>query len=196
MPDGPEDIETTAHLIGRVKRGDKAARDRFVRRYLPLLNRWAHGLLPRNARDIYDTNDLAQVTLMKAMEQLDNFEPERKGAFLSYLRTTLMNQVRDIARKKKRRPEQGELSDEIPVAGPSSLERLAEKDLMRVYELSLARLSEEEYNAIVLRIEHEYSYEQLAEALKKPSWNAARMTFTRALMKLSRRMKDFDRPRV
>ncbi len=194
MADTPEDIETTAHLLGRVKRGDKGASDRFVRRYLPLLNRWAHGLLPQNVRDIYDTNDLAQVTLIKAMEQLDNFEPQRKGAFLSYLRTTLMNQVRDIARKKKRRPGRDELSDEIPIDEPSSLERLERGDLMRLYEASLARLSEEEYNAVVLRIEHEYTYEQLAEALKKPSWNAARMTFTRAVMKLSRRMKDFDRP--
>ena len=62
---------------------------------------------------------------------------------------------------------------------------------MRLYELALNRLNDEEYKAIVLRVEHEFTYEQLAEALEKPSWNAARMSVARAMLKLSKLMRDF-----
>jgi RNA polymerase sigma-70 factor (ECF subfamily) len=177
-------------LLGRVRQGDRAARERLVRRYLPLLNRWAHGLLPDQARDIYDTSDLAQVTLIKAMDQLDHFEPRRQGAFLSYLRSTLMNQVRDLVRRAKRRPGKGELTEDIPAGGRSFLDELTERDLMRVYEGALGRLTDEEYRAVVLRVEHEFSYQDLAGALGKPSANAARMTVTRGLLKLSRLMSE------
>jgi RNA polymerase sigma-70 factor (ECF subfamily) len=190
----PDDVETTALLLGRVRKGDMAARERMVRRYLPLLNRWAHGLLPDQARDIYDTGDLAQVTLVKAMGQLDHFEPRRRGAFLSYLRSTLMNQVRDLVRRARSRPGKGELSDDIPSGGRSFLDELAERDLMRVYETALGRLSDEEYKAVVLRIEHEFSYEDLAGALGKPTPNAARMTVTRGLLRLSRLMGEGPPP--
>ena len=78
-------LESTASLIQRAKKGDGQAREQLAARYLPLLQRWAHGRLPAKARRLQETNDLVQVTLMRALDRLDFFESTREGAFLAYL---------------------------------------------------------------------------------------------------------------
>jgi DNA-directed RNA polymerase specialized sigma24 family protein len=49
-------------------------------------------------------------------------------------------------------------------------------------------LRPEEREAIVARIEMECSYQEVAQALGKPSADAARMTVSRALLKLAEEM--------
>lgn len=56
------------------------------------------------------------------------------------------------------------------------------------YEAALARLEPEEREAIVGRIELGCPYAELAEALGKPSADAARMTVSRALLRLAEEM--------
>ena len=51
-------------LLARVRGGDAAAREALLRRYWPRLERWAHGRLPAWARDLNDTGDLVQETLL------------------------------------------------------------------------------------------------------------------------------------
>src|SRR5215469_15755942 len=50
--------EPTLSLIRRVRSGDALAREQLLRRFLPLLQRWAHGRLPRQLRDLNETDDL------------------------------------------------------------------------------------------------------------------------------------------
>jgi RNA polymerase sigma-70 factor (ECF subfamily) len=57
------------------------------------------------------------------------------------------------------------------------------------YEQALARLRPEEREAIIARVEMGYSYERLAEALNKPSPEAARKAARRALIRLAEEMK-------
>ena len=87
-------LEPTVDVIRRVQSGDISARDQLLARFLPLLRRWAHGRLPRQIRDLNDTDDLVQVTLVKELARLDQFECAGPGAFLAYLREALLNQVR------------------------------------------------------------------------------------------------------
>ena len=58
MPDRemPEEQEpgSTASLLLRVREGSRPAREELAGRYLTLLNRWAHGRVPRAARDLMD----------------------------------------------------------------------------------------------------------------------------------------------
>ena len=51
------------------------------------------------------------------------------------------------------------------------------------------RISKEEREAIIGRVEMEYSYEDLADALGKPSPEAARKAARRALLRLAEEMK-------
>jgi RNA polymerase sigma-70 factor (ECF subfamily) len=180
-------IDSTAMLIGRIREGDREARERLFARCLPRLQQWAHRRLPARARDIADTDDLVQVALLKALHRIGEFQAHREGAFLAYLRTILLNAVRDELRRKSRRPEMTELDDELRRDdGPSVLDDLIGRELVRGYEAALDRLNEEQREAIILRIEFGMSHREIADAMGKPNADAARMTVARALVHLRR----------
>jgi RNA polymerase sigma-70 factor (ECF subfamily) len=179
-------VESTASLLARMRQGDPQARELLLRRYLPILRRWAHGRLPRFARDLLDTDDLVQVTLVRALGGLGDFEPVREGALLAYLRTAVLNAIRSEIRRVRRRPQRAELSEDLPNGQASPLEEVLGREVVERYERALARLRPEEAEAIMLRIELEFTYARIAEALGKPSPDAARMFVTRALAQLGR----------
>src|SRR5206468_605262 len=70
VPPGASVLESTATLLARLRKGDLAARDRILARYRPTLQRWAHGRLPSRARGLVDTDDLVQITLIRALNRL------------------------------------------------------------------------------------------------------------------------------
>ncbi|HEY3215435.1 MAG TPA: sigma-70 family RNA polymerase sigma factor [Candidatus Eisenbacteria bacterium] len=140
----PAELESTATLLARARGGDRMAREDLARRYLATLLRWGHGRLPSHARDLSDTQDLVQVTLLKALDHLGSFEPRREGAFLAYLRTILINEVRGEIRRVARRPGREPLSDDIAEPGPSPVEQAIGSAALRAYEQALNALSAEE----------------------------------------------------
>jgi RNA polymerase sigma-70 factor (ECF subfamily) len=185
----PQRLDTTAALIQRVKAGDPAAREQLVARYLPLLQRWAHGRLPGDARGLLETADLVQVTLMRALNNLETFEPRREGAFLAYLRTTLMNQLRNEIRRSARDPDR-EIPEDVADSRAPLLEQMIGRDVIDAYEAGLASLPANLQEAIILSVEFGLSHRELAEAIGSPSANAARMVVSRALVKLSKAMDE------
>ena len=183
-PPENDDGRSTTVLLDRARHGDDLARDELVRRLLPRLRRWAHGRLPQSARDIADTDDLVQVSLMRALDHLEDFEPQHEGAFLAYLRRIVLNAVRDELRRAGRRPFRTDLGDSLPQPGPSLVEQAIGRELVEAYEAALATLPEEQREAVIMRIEFGYTYPEIAEALGRPSANAARMAVSRALLRL------------
>jgi RNA polymerase sigma-70 factor (ECF subfamily) len=188
--DAPEPLENTASLLVRVRGGDGAARERLFARYLPVLRRWAHHRLPRSARDLRDTDDLVQDTLLSALRRLDGFEHRGEGAFLAYLRQILLNAVRDGLRRAAVRPRQTTIDDQLPDPAPSALEETIGRELVARFERALAKLEPEAREAVILRVEFRFSHQQIADALGKASANTARMTVARALVALSKEMHD------
>jgi RNA polymerase sigma-70 factor, ECF subfamily len=186
--DRREDLESTAALLAAVKAGHDGARDRLVARYLPVLLRWAHGRLPRSARDLSETEDLVHVGLLKALAHVGTFEHQHEGAFLAYLRQILRNEIRMEIRRTSRRPIRQPLHEDLAVRAPSPLEQAVGNDALRAYEAGLARLQEEEREAVILRLEFGLKHDQVAAALGKPSADAARMLVARALVRLTAAM--------
>jgi RNA polymerase sigma-70 factor (ECF subfamily) len=182
-------LDSTAVLFGRIKAGDSSAREQLVSRYLPLLQRWAHGRLPAHARGLLETGDLVQVTLVRALDQLDRFEPKREGAFLAYLRTALMNVLRNEIRRSARDPG-APLPEQIADDRGSLLEQMIGKEVIDAYEEGLATLPETMQEAIILKIEFGFGHREIAEAIGSPSPNAARMVVSRALVRLSKAMDE------
>lgn len=182
---GGAPLDSTALLIHRARDGDDAAREALFARFLPVLRAWGHRRLPSRARDLADTEDLVQVTLLRALRRLDEFRPEREGAFLSYLRTILLNTVREEIRRSSRRGAREEVTDELPDARRSVVEQVAGRQALERYERALATLPETTQQAVLLRIEFGYAYEQVADALGLRSADAARMTVVRALKSLA-----------
>lgn len=179
------DLESTALLLDRAQNGDDAARSRLLTRFMPILHRWARGRLPSYARDLSETADLVQITLTRALDNLDRFESQGEGAFLGYLRQILLNAVRDEVRRATRRPGHDALPESLVGREPSALERAIGRERMERYEAGLARLEERQRQAVVLRLEFGYSHAEIAEALDAPSANAARMVVSRALLRLA-----------
>ncbi len=184
-PGDESNLESTAALLHRVRSGDEAARNRLFERYLPAFQRWAHGRLPPSARGLAETNDLVQVTLMRALQRIETFEPRREGAFLAYLRQILMNLVRDEIRRANVRPLNVELDENLPQEIPTPMDDAMGAERLEAYEASLAALPERTREAVVLRLELGFTFAQVAEAIGSPSANAARMLITRALLKMA-----------
>jgi RNA polymerase sigma-70 factor, ECF subfamily len=180
--------ETTFRLLARSRGGDREAVEALFARYEPRLRRWASGRLPRWARDISDTRDLVQETLLQTLRNIGTFVPAHPGAFQAYLRETVLNRVRDEIRRCSRRPGQEELGVLLPAVGPSPLEAAIGRDAIERYERALARLRPAERQAIVSRLEMGFSYAEIAEALAKPSVQAARKATERALVRLAAEM--------
>ncbi|MDQ3069006.1 MAG: RNA polymerase sigma factor [Acidobacteriota bacterium] len=183
----------TIQLLSRARAGDEAALDALFARYVGPLRRWARGRLPRYARDMADTQDLVQETLLQTFKNIEGFEAGRQGALQGYLRQALMNRIRDELRRFSRRGQGAALDSQAPDAAPSPLEQAIGRQALERYEAALGRLKGEEREAIIARVELGMSYEEMAEALGKPTPDAARKSAQRALVRLASEMKH-ERP--
>jgi RNA polymerase sigma-70 factor (ECF subfamily) len=198
--DAPGDLASewagasTRNLIERAQTGDERALDEILARYLPRLMRWATGRLPGGARDIVDTDDLVQDSLIKVIRALGSFQARHAGAFPAYLRKAVLNRLRDEARRAARRPGAAALDGTELDPAPSPLEDAIGRDLMERYEAALQELDEHDRSVLFLRIEMGMNYPEIADALNKPTADAARMAVNRAGIRLARNMSDARSP--
>jgi RNA polymerase sigma factor (sigma-70 family) len=177
-------LTSTSVLLDRAGSGDESATEALIQRYLPALQRWAHGRLSPENRGLVDTVDLVQMTLVKAVRNLEGFESRKKGAFFAYLRRILLNTLRDEVRKAVRRPRGPEIEDQLPDDTPSPLENVLGREKLRIYEEALSRLPEPQQELLILRLELGQSHGEIADALGLATPNAARMKIARAIVKL------------
>jgi RNA polymerase sigma factor (sigma-70 family) len=191
-PDAPPRLGagTTMDLVLRIRAGDHLARERLASRFLLPLKRFAHGRVPAGVRGVLDTDDLAQETLVQALNNVDTFEAERPGAFLGYMRRILLNRVLDEVRRVKRGPRAVDLPKDLKASGPSPLEEVIGREALERYDIALQRLRPEQQEAVVMRIEFGCSFAEIAKATGSPSENAARMAVSRALAQLAELMRD------
>lgn len=181
--------ESTVALLDRARTGDDRALEELFHRHLGPLQRWARGRLPSWARDLSDTDDLVQDTLLRTFKQLDRFDHRGAGALHAYLRQAVVNRVRDELRRNGRRPDLANLDGLELSADASPHEEAIGRETLEQYEAALQRLRPEEREAIVVRVEMGYSYEELAQVLGKPTADAARKTAQRALVHLAEEMR-------
>lgn len=193
--DRPEDKryradDPTQVLLEGAKSGEAQAVEMLMRRYGPRLRRWAAGRLPGYARHIDDTEDIVQDVLVQAMHNVGHFEQRQEGAFHSYLRTAVLNRIRNRVRHAgvKGRAQQPVIDTYQPPRSP--LEELIGTDALERYERALAELREADRELVVAHVELDCSYEELAEITERPSPNAARMALKRALVRLARAMDE------
>ncbi|HTI38562.1 MAG TPA: sigma-70 family RNA polymerase sigma factor [Vicinamibacterales bacterium] len=193
-PDHPEDgpagggVATTAHLLERSRLGDAEALNELFGRYLPSLRRWARGRLPLWTRDLRDTDDLVQETLVQSLKHIGEFQPRHDGALQAYLRQAIVNRIRDEVRRTNRRGVASEIDSRHPDSAASPLEEAVGSEALARYEAALQRLRAEDREAIIARVEFGMTYQQIAASQHKPSADAARMAVSRALVRLAEEM--------
>jgi RNA polymerase sigma-70 factor (ECF subfamily) len=188
---GPEGSwESTLSLLARAREGDERAMNDLFTRYLPLLRRWASGRLPRWARDMADTPDLVQETLLRTFSKIDSFDHRGEGAFQAYLRQAVMNRIRDELRRAHRRPEGVGIDADVRDDGPSPLETAIGAETLDRYDAAIEKLSDDDRELIVARVELGLTYSEVAAATGKPTAGAARMAVGRALVRLAEVMNE------
>lgn len=186
--------DSTLSLLARARAGDESAANELFTRYGPPLRRWARGRLPRWARDLCDTPDLVQDTLLRTFKRLEDFDPRGAGAFFAYLRQGLMNRLRDELRRVERRPQTVELDGQLLDETASPLEVAIGTEALERYDRALDRLDEDERSLVIARVELDLTLTEIAAVCGKPSPDAARMALGRALVRLAEEMDGTRRP--
>lgn len=174
-------MHTTAVLFGRVRAGDASARSALVARVEPLLRRFAHGRLPSMLRHAHDTADLLQHTWLKVLERMDQIEIERPGDFFAYLRTALVNGLRESLRYEQRHPKAAwdDLDAELALVPAEHVDRTE----WLAYEQALQRLAPEHRALIAMRFEFGMSFVEIAQELGETA-TAVRLRTSRALARM------------
>jgi len=188
--------DTTVRLLARAQNGDEKALETLFGRHVPELRAWARRRLPHWARDIADTQDLVQETVLHTFKNLATIESRGKGSLRAYLRQALLNRVRNELRRASRHPAPDAVDSGIIAAETSPLESVIRKEQLEIYELALAQLSKQDQELIVARLELALTYEEMASVLGKPSWNAVRMATARALVRLGEELKREEQRRT
>lgn len=186
---------TTAWLLLRVREGDEGARATLLQRVEPLLRRWAQGRLPPALRDAQDTGDLVQGTLLRALVRLDRFESAHPGALFGYLRTTLLNAMRDALRALPRDERiDAEALEQLPALPGSAVEAALGRDGALAYEQVLQALEPAHRELVVMRFEFGLSFPEIASELGE-SPDGVRMKLNRALKRMAAMLQDERDPR-
>jgi RNA polymerase sigma factor (sigma-70 family) len=126
--------------------------------------------------------------MIKVLRNLDHFEMRHPGAFQAYLREALLNLVRDLGRRPNHR--HVELNGEAVDPRSSPLIDLLGREWMTRYEQAVGSLSEREQALVFLRLEQDWSFQEIAEEVQLRSPDAARMAFNRALVRLAEELRD------
>ena len=149
-------------LVTRAKDGDRLALEALCARHAPKVERLARHLL----RDPEDASDAAQEALAKMCVRLAQFRGDSQ--FSTWLHRLVVNTCRDAAERSKTRVHEplaedlssGPDDDPVRVAGMSELRR----------ELcdSLAGVSPQQAQVVLLKDALGYSFEEIAEASGMP----------------------------
>jgi RNA polymerase sigma-70 factor, ECF subfamily len=187
-PTGDSGIhDSTLQVLERAKRGDRSAARILIERALPPLRRWTRGRLPRYARAGFDTEDVVQDAIVNTLKREPTFTHRTVEGLRAYLRTAVVNRIRDLIRGSQRRGIAVEVSEHLPGAAASPLERAILRERLDDFLAALQRLRPADRQAIVWRVELGYSIEEIAHRLGK-SEPAAAMTVSRALARLAAEM--------
>ncbi|HET9941356.1 MAG TPA: sigma-70 family RNA polymerase sigma factor [Candidatus Eisenbacteria bacterium] len=193
--DGSEPkLRTTIFLLAQIRDGNQAARTKLWNRYFKPLGRLVRGhYIPHRVRALHDVDDI----VMRVIEQVDpkllDFEYRREGALMDYLRTVTRNLI--ISLSRVREPEREEMPTNIATDEPTPHERAVAMDQREAFEAALKILDERQRQAVILRFEYGFKYEEIAEEVDLASGNAARMMIQRAMLKMVEHMRghrDFD----
>jgi RNA polymerase sigma-70 factor (ECF subfamily) len=149
-------------LVKRAKDGDAAALEALCARHAPRVERLARHLL----RDPEDARDAAQESLAKLCVRLRQFRGESQ--FSTWLHRLVVNTCRDAADRKRSRvyePLPEELGADVE-HDPARGVRMSE--LRRELCDSLAGISPEQAQVIVLKDACDFTFEEIAAATGMP----------------------------
>lgn len=178
---------STRALMVRGRAGDPSAWERVFGRVMRRVRIWAHGRVSKAWAAQGETRDLVQDAALTAWTRLDHLDFQKPGDLDAYMRTVVINRIRDQARRRHARPPMVSLDAQVPDVAdgrPSALDHALDAEALGRYERAFAALDVSDREALIARVEMGYTFEQIAQLTGRPSAAAARMAVTRAIGKL------------
>jgi RNA polymerase sigma-70 factor (ECF subfamily) len=155
--DSQVSVDESADLMNRVASGDETALTNLIDRWKIPLFRFFH----RSLRSHADSEELAQQVFIKLHGSAHRYKPTAK--FSTYLFTIARNLLLDEIKRRERRP--------IDIVDPAELKlstpgRNPLDDIEEALEICLERLPEAHRTALLLRVQRELSYKEIAGIMK------------------------------
>lgn len=180
---------TETQWIAEAKTGDKEAFSHLVEKY----NRPVYSVCYRMLGTPTAAEDAAQEAFIRAYKALDRYDPNR--SFATWLLSIASNYSIDQLRKRKVTILSMDSEKHAwlapPDPGPSPEKVALEKEKQALVQTILAELSETDRAAVVLQYWHDYSYEEIAEALDL-STSAVKSRLFRARRLLAEKWQDMQ----
>jgi RNA polymerase sigma-70 factor, ECF subfamily len=149
-------------LVTRAKDGDRLALEALCARHAPKVEKLAHQIL----RDPEDASDAAQEALAKLCVRLRQFRGDSQ--FSTWLHRLVVNTCWDAAERRKTRVHEP-LADDLSSGPDDDPERMAGmSELRRELCDSLAAVSAQQAQVVLLKDALGYSFEEIAEASGMP----------------------------
>jgi len=163
-------------LINRAEAGEREAFDDLVRKY----QRPLYAMLYRMVGNHEDASDLMQKAFVKAFTGLKSFE--RRATFKTWLYQIAINLAKNVYRDRAR-IEQVPIDDVIIKRDPRTLETMIVNENRQLLRQALARLPEKQRITLMLRVQSEKKFEEIA-GIMKCSVGTAKANFHHAVQKL------------
>jgi RNA polymerase sigma-70 factor (ECF subfamily) len=162
-------------IVRRCMDGDSGAWAELVRTH----HRRVYGLCYRFTGNPTDAEDLTQDVFLKVYSNLSSFDTQR-GSLQVWITTMTRNLLVDNFRRTKNLRVTGSLDDgwesaeelkpidRLTARGPSPHESAAQKELAKMVQEALARVSMELREAVILRDLQDLDYKEIAQVLGIP----------------------------
>jgi RNA polymerase sigma-70 factor, ECF subfamily len=164
-----------SQIVRRCMDGDSGAWTELVRTH----HRRVYGLCYRFTGNSADAEDLTQDVFLKIYSNLSSFDTAR-GSLQVWITTMTRNLLVDNFRRTRNQRATGSLdegwdsteelkpADRLAAGGPSPHERAAQKELAKMVQNALARVSVELREAVILRDLQDLDYKEIAQVLAIP----------------------------
>jgi RNA polymerase sigma-70 factor, ECF subfamily len=164
-----------SQVVGRCLNGDSAAWAEMVRTH----HKRVYGLCYRFTGNSTDAEDLTQDVFLKIYSNLGSWDAGR-GSFSVWLTTMTRNLLVDNFRRTRNQRATSSLDDgwdegedlrpvdRLMASGPTQHETAARKELARMVQGALAKVSVELREAVILRDLQDMDYKEIAQVLAIP----------------------------
>jgi RNA polymerase sigma-70 factor (ECF subfamily) len=191
------EVTRTLELVRQAQTGDRASLERLFERYYDRVRRIVRIRLGARLRRDFDSGDILQDAFAVAVRKFDEFEIRDEASFISWMRTIVERQITDkvdwqAAASRNRAREVATVGTDEPeaavhepaAASTAPLDRLLEDEGRRLVELHLTQLDAKYRDLILLRDYEGHSWDRIAELTGRPTPDAARMMYAKALVEL------------
>jgi RNA polymerase sigma-70 factor, ECF subfamily len=187
-----EPVTSSHGLVERVKQGDQDAFSRLFKKYRLRLAVLADYKLGPSLRRDADVDDVLQETLLRAYRNIQQFEYQSPGSFMSWLARIADHVIVDMARAQNRQKRAGEhvrFRSESNPGGPEPAHYetpsriFSENESLGEFAETLSRLPEDYRRVILLAKVEGLTTSEVAKRLEKSN-EATSLLLHRAIKRL------------